>query len=60
MDPYGTFLLKDTEALWPPETVIVPVVGIILVLLIGKFGPKVVKLFRQLSEISNASEVKSP
>jgi hypothetical protein len=46
MDQFGTFLPINTGDLWPPETIIVPVVGIILVLLIGKFGPKVVKLFR--------------
>jgi hypothetical protein len=57
MDQFGTFLPINTGDLWPPETIIVPVVGIILVLLIGKFGPKVVKLFRPSTEIANTSGV---
>jgi hypothetical protein len=35
------------------------VLGIILVLLIGKFGPKIVNLFKQSSEKANKKGVES-
>jgi hypothetical protein len=45
-DELAAFLPVDTVGLCPPETIIVPVVGIILVLIIGKFA---LKMFNRLS-----------
>ena len=50
MDPFGTFLPINTGDLCPPETIIIPVLGIIAAVLIGKFGGRVLKYSDKLVE----------
>ena len=55
MDAFGTFLPINTGDLCPPETIIIPVLGIFAAVLIGKFGGRVLRYSGKLFEISKKS-----
>ena len=48
MSELDVFSPVFTDGLWPPETIIIPVIGIIAALLIGKFGGRFIKLLARI------------
>jgi len=48
MNELDAFAAISVDGLWPPETIIIPVIGIIAVILIVKFGPRFIKLLGRI------------
>ena len=59
MNEYEVFTPVFTDGLWPLKTIVIPVTGIIVVLLVGKYGGKFIKLLESIKSGMGSMPVQS-